>query len=125
MKRDAKRFPRIVIQPPGEAEQYPKVLSVFHSESKLADAKAIASLMKHVKEVDGAHSTVVLIQVENEVGLLKDTRDRSEAANKAFTTLVPSQPTNALTTKWDTLNPLIQHHRKKFREAATSGSAGD
>jgi len=35
-----------------------------------------AALMRHVREVDSATRTVVMIQMENEVGLLGDTRDR-------------------------------------------------
>jgi hypothetical protein len=36
--------------------------------------------MRHIKEVDGTQHTVLMMQVENEVGVLRDTRDRSAAA---------------------------------------------
>ena len=40
--------------------------------------------MRHVKEVDGRQHTALMIQVENEVNVIGDTRDRSAVANKAF-----------------------------------------
>jgi len=40
--------------------------------------------MRHIKEVDGRQHTVILMQVENEVGMSSDTRDHSPAANKAY-----------------------------------------
>ena len=46
-----------------------------------ADARAYRALMRHIKEVDGQQHTVLMMQVENEVGVLRDSRDRSEAAN--------------------------------------------
>ena len=33
---------------------------------------------------DGNEHTVLMMQVENEVGILGDSRDRSQAANNAF-----------------------------------------
>ena len=74
-----------------------------------ADSRAFAALMRHVKEVDSRHR-VILIQVENEVGVLGDTRDRSEAANKAFAAPVPKDLLDYMTAQKDTLYP-------EFREA--------
>jgi hypothetical protein len=54
-----------------------------------ADARAFAALMRHLKEVDGREHTVLMMQVENEVGVLGDSRDHSEAANAAFASAVP------------------------------------
>jgi hypothetical protein len=39
--------------------------------------------MRHVKEVDGRQHTVIMIQVENEVGM-PDSRDRSPLANQGL-----------------------------------------
>ena len=39
--------------------------------------------MRHIKEVDGTQHTVLMMQVENEVGVLGDSRDHSAAADKA------------------------------------------
>jgi hypothetical protein len=38
--------------------------------------------MPHIKAVDGQQHTVILIQVENEVGVLGDSCDRSPATNR-------------------------------------------
>jgi hypothetical protein len=41
--------------------------------------------------VDGAHQTVIMVQVENAVGVLGDSRDRSAAAEAAFGGAVPAE----------------------------------
>ncbi len=82
VKQDTKRFPRVV-QHGKEIE----ILSPMSSATQEADAKAYAALMSHIKEVDARDHTVVMMQVENEVGVLGDSRDRSDAANHAFTPL--------------------------------------
>jgi beta-galactosidase GanA len=48
------------------------------------------------------------MQVENEVGVLGDARDHSEAANKAFASAVPVELTAYLTDHRATLDPLMQ-----------------
>jgi hypothetical protein len=47
--------------------------------------------MKYIKEVDSSQHTVIMIQVENEVGVLLDSRDRSDFANKAYNGPVPQE----------------------------------
>ena len=46
-----------------------------------------------------------MMQVENEVGLLGDSRDRSEAANKAFAGPVPKELLDYIASHKDTLHP--------------------
>lgn len=53
------------------------------------DAKAFAAVMAHIKEVDEQKSTVIFMQVENEIGLLSTARDYSENAQKAFDREIP------------------------------------
>lgn len=87
VKTDARRFPRALTRPAGYAgDKVNDFLSVFSDETATADARAFAALMAHLKAVDGAvgQGTVIMVQVENEPGVLADTRDRNEAANKAF-----------------------------------------
>jgi hypothetical protein len=45
--------------------------------------------MRHVREVDGNEHTVLMAQVENEVGLLGLSRDHSPAAEQAWNETVP------------------------------------
>jgi len=70
----------------GEARTLP--LSPFGEASMLAEAKAFKTLMRHIKEVDPGH-TVIMIQVDNEMGLLGDSRDRSPLADAAWEKEVP------------------------------------
>jgi beta-galactosidase GanA len=64
-------------------------LSTFSEANRNADARAFAALMRHLRGVDGGSHTVLMIQVENEVGILGDSRDRSAAADGAFSGPVP------------------------------------
>lgn len=66
-----------------------EVLSIFHDEVLAANTTAFVQLMQHIKGIDEKHSTVIMVQVENEVGLLGDSRDGSNAANKLFNEPVP------------------------------------
>lgn len=84
VKRDAARFPRIELS----SGAYMELLSPFATESRDADARAFAELMKRIAELD--HDQIVpMIQVENEVGILGDSRDRSDLAERAYAEQVP------------------------------------
>jgi hypothetical protein len=47
--------------------------------------------MKHVRMIDAKEHTVLMVQVENEVGVLGDSRDRSASAEAAFAGPVPQE----------------------------------
>jgi len=87
VKTDLKRFPRTKNKQGKSLE----ILSTFSDANLEADARAFAALMKHIREVDSDHHTVMMIQVQNEVGVLSESRDRSELANKAFQSPVPKE----------------------------------
>ena len=92
MKSDLKKYPR-------EISAYGKVLDVLspNSANNLeADKHAFGALMGHVKEVDGAQHTVLMIQVENESGSIGAVRDFSAAAQKQFEGTVPATLTSEL-----------------------------
>jgi len=80
-------------------------LSTIVEANWQADAKAFAALMKHIREFDGNNHTVVMMQVENEVGILGDSRDRSDMANAAFNASVPKELVNYLVQHKDSLLP--------------------
>ena len=65
-------------------------LSTLSQNNRQADARAFAALMRHTREVDRSHR-VIMVQVENEVGVLGDARDRSPAANEFFAKPVPKE----------------------------------
>ncbi|BCW05679.1 DUF5597 domain-containing protein [Arthrobacter sp. NtRootA1] len=59
-------------------------LSPFASETAEADAAAFRELMRTVEDIDRGHRTVIMVQVENETGVLGTPRDFSAAATKAW-----------------------------------------
>jgi hypothetical protein len=80
------RFPRVEIRGGKSTE----TLSALSENGLHADQKAFAALMRHTKAVDTTHR-VIMVQVENEVGVLGDARDRSPIANEAFAKPVPKE----------------------------------
>lgn len=68
-----------------------QMLSAFEKENILADSRAFAALMKHVKQVDAREQTVIMIQVENEVGTQGGGRDYSKLALEAYKNKVPKE----------------------------------
>jgi hypothetical protein len=101
VKQDYKRFPRIRLQNGKSME----LLSTFSDATRDADARAYRALMKHLKDADRGEHTVLMMQVENEVGVLRDSRDRSPAANRAFAGAVPTELMEYLQRHKDTLSP--------------------
>ncbi|MBK1879441.1 DUF5597 domain-containing protein [Pelagicoccus mobilis] len=85
VKKDSDRFPRVKAAGGAPLE----ILSAFAGSTCEADCRAFASLMRHLKGVDGEQHTVIMVQVENEVGVLGDSRDRSVSAENAFNSQVP------------------------------------
>jgi len=103
VKRDTRRFPRVMAH--GDVVE---VLSPQGTATEQADGRAFAALMQHIKQVDSSDHTVLMMQLENEVGVLGDTRDRSEAANQAFAGPVPAELTAYLKAHHDTLYPELR-----------------
>jgi beta-galactosidase GanA len=101
VKENYKKYPRIKIKD-GETRE---VLSTLAEANWQADSKAFAALMKHIREFDGGNHTVVMMQVENEVGVLDDSRDRSEIANAAFNAPVPKELISYLVKNKENLLP--------------------
>jgi len=100
VKGDVNRFPRAQRKDGTSTD----TLSTFSTANLNADSRAFAALMRHIKTVDSRHR-VIMIQVENEVGLLGDSRDRSEAADKAFAEPVPKELLDYMTRHKETLYP--------------------
>jgi beta-galactosidase GanA len=99
VKRDTQRFPRVV-----EYGNPVNILSTFAQATQEADARAFAAVMQHIREVDSRDHTVLMMQVENEVGVLRDTRDHSPIANQAFSSPVPQELTRYLKDHKDSLD---------------------
>ncbi|HKL21401.1 MAG TPA: beta-galactosidase, partial [Tichowtungia sp.] len=84
---DMERFPRMQ-RKDGQKMEY---ISTFSTEARDADTRAFAAMMRHIKEVDGDENTVIMVQIQNEVGVLGDSRDRSPMAEAAFAGPVPQE----------------------------------
>ena len=102
VKQDTRRFPRVV-----ENGAAVEILTPLATTTADADGRAFAALMRHLKEVDSRDHTVVMMQVENEVGVVGDSRDHSEMANKAFSAEVPAELTRYLAAHRETLYPQL------------------
>jgi beta-galactosidase GanA len=85
VKRDQQRFPRALL-PNGQALD---ILSAFSATTRDADARAFATLLRHIKDVDAEQNTVLMMQVENEIGMLPGAREYGAAANRLFQGPVP------------------------------------
>ena len=79
-KRDVKRFPRAMT-----AEGKPlEIASCFSDNVLRADLKAFSALMQHIAEKDPQREVVIMMQIENEIGMLESARDHSPLAEKAY-----------------------------------------
>lgn len=103
VKVDTRRFPRARTRS-GTLE----ILTPLSETNCEADAKAFAALMRHVKEIDAQQQTVLMIQVENEVGLHADARDRSDAATTLYGQAVPRELLDYLQKNRDSLLPGLR-----------------
>jgi len=103
VKQDTKRFSRVVVK--GKEIE---LLSPASAATQQADARAFAALMQHIQQVDAQDHTVLMMQVENEVGVLGDSRDRSAAADHSFSSAVPAELTRYLKAHHDTLYPRLR-----------------
>ncbi len=103
IKTDEKRFPR-ARQKDGKAEE---ILTAFSNTNRDTDAHTFANLMKHIRSFDEKDQTVVLVQVENEIGMIPDARDYCKSANEAFNSSVPKEFIKYLNENKSKLNPFL------------------
>ena len=101
VKTNQQRFPRAE----DKAGNGMEIMSPFNKENLDADARAFAALMRHLREVDSRDHTVIMVQVENEIGMIPDSRDRSAIANQLFKQAVPLELMNYLAQHRETLMP--------------------
>ena len=68
-----------------------EIASAFSDEVLQADQRAFTQWLKHIAAADKDEGTVIMIQIENEIGMLEDARDYSHEANKAFNAPIPAE----------------------------------
>jgi hypothetical protein len=115
VKADQQRFPRVRITSGKSVE----ILSPLDNAAREADTRAYVKFMEHLRAVDAQH-TVLMIQLQNEVGVLGDSRDRGEAANAAFARPVPAELIAHLAKNKEHLSPALT----KLWTAAGAKTAG-
>lgn len=103
VKRDQKRFPRVQLADGSGVE----ILSAFGAARLDSDAKAFAALMAHLKQVD-ATGTVLMVQVENEIGMLPVARERGAVADAKFAERLPNDLVRALAQAGEKLEPEMR-----------------
>ena len=87
VKFDNARFPRMVDQQ-GKPIY---CLSPQGEETLKADKKAFVALMAHIKKIDDVQRTVIMMQVQNEVGTYGYARDYGPKAEAQFNGPVPAE----------------------------------
>jgi len=117
VKSNQERFPRSV----GKDGRGIEILSPFSEENVTADAKAFAAFMKQLRKVDGERHTVIMVQVENEIGMIPEARDWSAAATELYEGPVPAELIQHLATR---KGKLIPEFRAAWEQAGmqTSGT---
>jgi len=104
VKRNTTRFPRALDKNNSPQE----ILTPFNKNNLETDKKVFVQLMHHIKQVDAKQNTVIIIQVENEIGMLPDARSYDEESNTAFNKEVPEQLINYLNKNKENLLPEIK-----------------
>lgn len=104
VKTDPARFPR-ARDSMGRALE---ILTPFAATNRDTDARAFAALMRHLRETDGTQHTVILVQVENEIGMIPEARDRHPAGDAAFAAPVPAELLGYLAAHRATLAPELR-----------------
>jgi beta-galactosidase GanA len=117
VKTNQARFPRTE----STRGQGQEILSPFVAANAEADAKAYAALMRHLRRVDGTRHTVIMVQVENEIGMIPTARDHSALADSLYVAPVPAELLAALARRGAALGPEL---RAKWARAGrrTSGT---
>ncbi|MCQ2202602.1 MAG: beta-galactosidase, partial [Bacteroidales bacterium] len=103
-KRDTKRFPRAHAldgRPVEEASSLSK--NVLE-----ADKRAFCRIMEHLRTNDAEEQTVIMIQVENEIGMIDVPRDYSDDATKLYQSIVPQQLTDYLKKNQKSIHPYLR-----------------
>ena len=117
VKRNDKRFPQAL----NKAGNRKELISTLADANRDADAKAFAVLMKRIKKIDSGKSTVIMVQVQNELGIRPELRDYAPDAVAAFDGAVPKALTDYLTANKATLHPELLKHwgASGFKTAGT------
>jgi len=104
VKKDNARFPR-ARNMAGEPQD---ILTPFGTDTLAADKAAFATLMRHLRQAD-PQRTVLMVQVENEIGMLPDVRDYGPLADTALQQQVPAPLLQYLQANRARLHPYVRN----------------
>lgn len=103
VKLNQEKYPRVKDNT-GRSQE---ILSSFSENVLQADKRAFENLMAFVKDFDNKDHTVIMMQVENEIGMLPSARDYQSLAEEAFKKPVPAQLLNYLQKNKEKLVPEL------------------
>lgn len=115
-KRDTKRFPRAHTMNGMPVEE----ASSLSKNVLEADKKAFCKIMEYLRDND-KQQTVIMMQVENEIGMINVPRDYSDDATKLYNSAVPQSLTDYLNKNRKTLHPYIAERYKLDAQHKTWG----
>lgn len=117
VKNNSDKYPRAKDENGKSLQQ----LSTFGEATAEADARAFKALMKHIRDVDAKQQTVIMAQIENEVGLFYTPRDYIKTANKAYNSMVPNDLMQYMTAHKGKLQPELDSawKAKGFKTSGT------
>lgn len=101
-KSDYKKYPRAYTSEGKPLE----IASAFSENVYQADSRAFKAWLSHLADVD-KEGTVLMVQIENEIGMLEDARDYSAAAQREYDKGVPSQLIAFLEKNKKSLHPQL------------------
>ena len=108
-KRDMKRFPRAHTQDGKPVEE----ASSLSKNVLEADKRAFCRIMEHLRDHDAQEQTVIMVQVENEIGMIEVPRDYSDDATQMYQSAVPKPLTDYLTKHQKSLHPYLKEKLQK------------
>lgn len=115
-KSDYKKYPRAYTSEGKPLE----IASAFSENVYQADSRAFKAWLSHLADVD-KDGTVLMVQIENEIGMLEDARDYSAAAQREYDKGVPSQLIAFLEKNKKSLHPqLLERWRENGMKRAGS-----
>lgn len=117
IKQNQEKYPRAM----DERGISQEILSPFSENNLNADLNAFKELMKHIKKIDQAYQTVIMVQPENEIGMLPSARDYHPLANKLFKEHVPTELMTYLQNNREHLVPEFLHvwQKKDYKTIGT------
>ena len=114
-KRDVKRFPRAHTSDGKPVEE----ASSLSKNVLEADKRAFCRVMEYLRDHDAEKQTVIMVQVENEIGMIEVPRDYSADATRLYQSAVPKQLTDYLKKHQASLHPYL---KEKLQPQAKAGA---